>query len=244
MVLGGRPPGRVGRRRISLEERLPSGRRSSSFSPAGRVAVGPVASTVMSAGRPPRPPRRPDGRVGAGRSSGTARIAPGGKSRGQRPPGGQRSSGGKARSSGARGARREGARRPERPLTAAERRAAEVNAKRAPRPPSATRTPSGRRSRPARSSSGSTRARCAPRRRARRSRAAAPARTTRRIKGVPARGGGRRSPRRPATAGGPPCSPSASATPRRRWSGSASTRPGASPPHCCGSCRASPPCTR
>ena len=105
------------------------------------------------------------------------------KARGQRPPGGQRSNreGAVLRRAGAR---REGGRRPEKTLTAAERRAAEVNAKRAPRPP---RDPDTEREKiEARSleqwiDEGALRAEAT----GAASRAAAPARTTRRMKGVP-----------------------------------------------------------
>ena len=72
---------------------------------AGGVAA--VASTGMSSSRPPRPPRRGDGRSASAARSG-------------RPA-----------EQGAAGTTR----RPPRQMTAAERRAAEVNAKRAPRPP-------------------------------------------------------------------------------------------------------------
>ncbi len=230
MVLGGRPPGRVGRRRISLEERLPPGGALRRFRPVA-LRRPLVASTVMSAGRPPRPSRRPDGRSGPGDRAGRPGSRPAAKSRGQRPPGGQRSSGRQAAVVRRRAAPAvQGVRRPERTQTAAERRAAEVNAKRAPRPP---RDPDAERAKieartleqwideGALRAEATERGRRGPRRR--------PG-TARRIKGVAAGGGGRDLARRPATAGGPPCSPSASARPRRRSSGSASTRPGASPP--------------
>ncbi len=141
MVLGGRPPGRVGRRReLSYECPFPLGNGHSSFSS--------VTSSVMPAARRPssasgarrsgapqrgaakrrdpradgreRPARRPEGEEGArpGRRTTTS---------GRRPPPGK--------GDDKRPARRVPPRQVVRPQTTAEARAAEVRVRRGPRPP-------------------------------------------------------------------------------------------------------------
>ena len=186
----------------------------------------------MSAGRPPRPSRRPDGRSAAGDRAATARIAPAGQE--PRPasarwPAIERWQGSVVRRRAAPAVRV--VRRPERTLTAAERRAAEVNAKRAPRPP---RDPDAERAKiEARSleqwiDEGALRAEAdgrgqrGPRRR--------PATRPARSKGVRPEAAARDRARRPRRPAGRRAHRAPRPGPGGAASGSASTRPGASPP--------------
>ena len=62
MVLGGRPPGRVGRRRISNDEDPRSGGGPLSFSPGGTIS--PMAGSDSRSPRPKKPPRGRTRRAG------------------------------------------------------------------------------------------------------------------------------------------------------------------------------------
>src|SRR6056297_1909722 len=143
MVLGERSPGRVGRRRISIDERTARTCRRCVRRVFGPIRGAPaVAWIAMSRDSNARPPRR-DGRPSGGPSSGSRRSSSSSSSRGPAkgpakgsPRGssnGRSGGSGRPPSRGGSAPRRDG--RPSRPQTEAERRALEVKQRRAPRTP-------------------------------------------------------------------------------------------------------------